>query len=268
MLSKMWNTFLDTTPRQWGRAAARVFIPQRRLLTWSAGTLTLGISLLVHAAILAAVAFGGRARMHSAADAYVEVELRGATAAPAAVDPAFDDNSDIVIPAPKPRKKTAAELLAEQMMKRYQGVRIGGLNQVAAATQAPASQAVVDPKPVEKNLNDTLLHAEEQKPKLKTPGLAKDLSQHLARYQNQFQGCYDRALLSDESLNGRIQFEMQIGSAGGIAADQVLFQGVGLPATKTQVQNCLQTVLHGIRFPPTLAQFYGRTIKFQAVLSL
>src|SRR5262245_22549620 len=117
ILSKMWNTFLDTTPRQWGHAAqiavADLFDPIFRMRIVSIGSLAVILSVLAHAGVFAVLAYGIHSKESSelVGEAYT-VEFNTVAAKHADVDPVYDDNSDIVIPVPKKKKKTEAELLA------------------------------------------------------------------------------------------------------------------------------------------------------------
>ncbi len=277
-LTNIWNTFLDTTPRQWGRNFAGLFRMPEINLRPLLGNRWILASVGLHAAVfVAVVAPGGLAETLGKADASYEIEFRPVVqSAQDEVEAAFDENSEIVMRVPpKPKKKP--ETLAEKLLKKYKKIYVGGI----AATDKQQEELNKNPqwrqaKPsyrastqigkvdLSKHL-DSMASSEKDQ----IPGLSKDmLNQHLAQYQGKFQSCYESALLKDESLNGKVRFELKTGASGGIAASKVGFEGVGLPSTRTELQSCLQTVIRQIQFPRNLAAAYNRTLQFQAVLSL
>jgi hypothetical protein len=236
-------------------------------------------SIALHAAFYAAVvAPGGLAETLGKADASYEIEFRPVvhSAQDDEVEAAFDDSSDIVMRVPpKPKKKP--ETLAEKLMKKYKRVYVGGIAadekqqeelnknpQWRMAKPSYRADSQIGKVDLSKHL-ETAAEAE----KNQIPGLSKDLlNQHLAQYQGRFQSCYESALLKDESLNGKVHFELKTGATGGVSASKVTFEGVGLPSTRNELQGCLKTVIRDIQFPRNLAAAYNRTLQFQAVLSL
>jgi hypothetical protein len=286
MIAKMWNTFLDTTPRQWGlrisqcTALALAAVIPTQLFSMNfrspSGRWVMA-SVAIHAAVWFSIVAPGGIADALTEDAGYEIEfLPVQRTAGQEVDAVFDETSDVVMRVPpQPKKKKPTE--AERLLSKYKKLYVGGV--------ANVEQEHADPKKPDWRAAKSTYRAQAQAGKIdlskhldaaaqldaknQIPGLSKDqLNQHLAQYQGKFQSCYESALLKDESLNGKVRFELKTGPTGNIADARVTFEGTGLPATRSELQSCLQARIREIHFPKTLAAAYNRTVHFQAVLSL
>jgi hypothetical protein len=93
------------------------------------------------------------------------------------------------------------------------------------------------------------------------------LSRHLAQYNPHFQKCYEKALLSDTSLNAKIEFKLRIGPDLRISQSHIDLNGVGSTAAKATLESCLVNVTKTIIFPPNDGKpIIGKDIKFYVVL--
>lgn len=271
MISSIWNTILDTTPRQWIRFIAAM--NPSSLLKVSYRSVANGwviASIAIHIFIFVSVAApGGLAETLNKADGYEIEFIPVARPAGDEVEAIYDEESEIVV-----RKKS----LAEKLLNKYQKVYVGGVTNVE-------EDKILDQKPEWRKVKPSYRAQAAQTGKIdmskhldaaaqldtknQIPGLSKDqLNQHLAQYQGRFQSCYESALLKDESLNGKVRFELKTGPTGNVTNARVTFDGVGLPTTRSELQTCLQTHIRMIRFPSTLSAAFNRTVQFQAVLSL
>lgn len=91
------------------------------------------------------------------------------------------------------------------------------------------------------------------------------LSKEIAKYDSQFQSCYEGALLKDSSMNGKIEFMILMGAAQRVDSAQVRFDGVGMPDSKQQLEGCLRGVAGKIHFQ-TQEPLEGKKLKFFVVL--
>lgn len=287
MISSLWNTFLDTTPRQWGHkiqiGAANLMSAMNPLHIlkldyrsyangWVIASIAIHITIYV-----AVVAPGGLAVTLNKADGYEIEFIPVARPAGDDVEAIYDEESEIVVRVPKKVKKKEKSL-AEKLLSKYQKVYVGGvanveeeknLDQKPDWRKAKPSYRVQTAQAGKIDMSKHLDAAAQLDAKNQIPGLSKDqLTQHLAQYQGRFQSCYEAALLKDESLNGKVRFELKTGPTGNVTNAQVTFDGVGLPTTRSELQTCLQVHIREIRFPSTLSAAFNRTVQFQAVLSL
>lgn len=252
MITNLWNTFLDTTPRQWARALA----PTGATIAWA-------LSLTVHAAAFSALFVVPGHRLAALQGETVEITLQPSRGI-ADADPAFDDSSDIVIRVPKHLR----DRLASRLLHKYANMHVsnGGTEQQPNVNWQSPRAELAAPTIKTVDLKSSLATSPKSKA---TEGFSRDeISRELARYQPRFRACYEKALLADSSLNGKVQFVFTPGPLGEITQDEVIFEGVGRPDTRQELQTCLHQAMLEIRLPLTLAEAFGRSIQFQAVLSL
>lgn len=81
----------------------------------------------------------------------------------------------------------------------------------------------------------------------------------LGKRQIVFRNCYERALLSDEKLSGKVDFLFTIAAGGRVGQTQVQFQGNGNSSSQSLLKSCLGEVSQAIQFPSSIS---GRRIKF------
>ena len=77
----------------------------------------------------------------------------------------------------------------------------------------------------------------------------------LAKYQNEFRECYERALFVDSGLSGKAQFLISISQSGDVDSSKVAMH---LGSTQSQaapgLKSCLESVGKKVHFPSTVGQ--------------
>ncbi len=97
--------------------------------------------------------------------------------------------------------------------------------------------------------------------------IEKDLNNHLAKYNGRFRNCYEKSLLKDPSLNAKVEFLLRVGANRNISDSEIKFVGVGTPAVKSHLQDCLRKVTRNIRLPKKSKALAGKQLKFFVVLN-
>ncbi len=239
-----FNTFLDTTPRQWLQKIPTARLPFATLASVIVHVAAfLGLVLAPQSKILAALENSESPTLET-----VEVEM----SASSDVEPVYDGSSDIVMPVEKKKPKTEAQKLFDKY-------RILNVRAIAKSKSQPISQRTSLQRVIPQNIPLEKMDKSNDK---------DQVTQYLGRYQHQFQTCYDSALLKDSSLNGRVRFSLKVSKVGAIAESVVRFDGVGQNAIRHNLESCLQVATHQIQFPATMTDAFNREIHFQAVLSL
>ena len=81
----------------------------------------------------------------------------------------------------------------------------------------------------------------------KTEGLSRDqVLKAMQPYLGKIQSCYERSLLSDPNLSGRIEFEWNIAPSGAVRSVDIKKNSV---AGGEQLGECVTGVIKGIKFP-------------------
>lgn len=263
-LPALWNDFLDTTPRQWGR---RILALTGTVALPSLGHTAIAVSVGLHLFALHLLnQQENLPGMASDGSTVFEVEIRPSQPeSEIEMAPVYDDSSGIFIKAQTPRSP------AERRLDKYRRFHIAKdrfFKQPAGAPRRePYTMASLSPRHF--NVIEHLQSSDQRDLPAPSATLKKDeLNQHLLRYQPRFQSCYENALLRDESLNGKVHFELKTDPQGTITKSSVHFDGVGLAGIRQELQNCLKTVIGEVHFPKNLLGASSRTVQFQAVLSL
>jgi hypothetical protein len=82
----------------------------------------------------------------------------------------------------------------------------------------------------------------------RTEGLSRDqVLKAMQAYLGKIQSCYERSMLADPNLAGRIDFEWTISPAGGVKNVQIKKNSV---AGGEQLGECVVGVIRSIKFPP------------------
>lgn len=277
-LSRIWNTFLDTTPRQWVHYFSEYF-QTPRISFERGGTYSLLFSAFTHVLAFYMIFFYIEPvpKSEPSKEIYEVALLEMARSGTKDVEPVYDENSDIYLPAEKKKKKKPLTL-AQRLLQKYRHSELPSLNSKeknegeqkpkwrSAARKENSKVREMVRKDLISQLSLDQLNSKEDK---KDFGSLKDeLNQHLALYQKSLQSCYEASLLKDESLNGKVSFELRTGKEGEVVKGDVSFNGVGRPETRESLENCLMRVVRQIRFPAQMTAAMSRTIQFQAVLSL
>lgn len=273
--NELLTLFLDTTPRQWGHRIAQL-IPQPRI-TWNPPKgLWMGVSLGLHILAASALALSqltvGTAPSTSlSSPEAVTVEIRNIAPVKDAVEPVFDENSDIVMAVSKNHMKHVG--FVDRLFQKYSRLKTRPKKQTERALEKDdrvwkvhgTGVAGLLPAPVELSRKVQLKDASHT---VQLHSSNQEIIRYLAGFKRRFRGCYERALLADSSVNGKVEFVMTVGNGGKVAGTSIRFKGKGLPVTTKGLEKCLTSITHDIRFPSRLQIASGQSFRFYAVLSL
>lgn len=278
IFTKAWNTFLDTTPREWGICISQVFS-------------LLSLPTLSRKSLLAALqgpqggAFALSLVLHLSPVVWLWAQ---SVNAPAGEPGAITTLKDILKNPKVSEEAAASEALEIFGISYFNGTeskkttlmpsKISGLlkslrmtNTAWASIARPSNQHVdttIAKKTVEqKNWQELSKEQQLQEKKTVAGKLDEILSKEISQYDSQFQSCYEKSLLQDSTMNGKIEFLVQMGSAQKVETATVRFDGVGLPESKKSLENCLKAVASKIRFPAVDQEnIAGKKLKFFVVL--
>ncbi len=283
LLKRGINLFLDTTPRQWLRLFANAFmaICHKEQVTFCG-------SLIIHASVFALLFVYSdhlAVSIHNKTE-LVELEF-GAIDAPIQVrapdDFGFDQDSNIVVPLPQKKIVKLRKLENKDSVSSVQKLLAKYRNLGLDSGRARMDRSHFDGmKPFGAALASKSRPSHFMLPDDDDDGLVKSDDtrdnqrrnqerwlNHIASYQERFQGCYEGSLLADATLNGRIHFVLQTNMTGQVSSSIVDFSGVGDPLVKADLVRCLKGVLELVQFPDDLATgVANKKIGFEAVLTL
>lgn len=260
-ISRAWNAFLDTPPRRWPSAVAGAV---RSVARPSLGAFV-AVSLAAHAILLVYV--NGIAVASPRIGMGVALppgtfELVSLPAPPRNVNAGFDQNSTILSKrkVKRDRKRTLDQDLARLLAQGFEGDargmrRVNAVDRSDSSKRTPTIARFAIPRRPDDRENKGGFSAEK-------------LGQELARHQAAFQRCYETALLRDAALNGRVEVVLAIGDGGAVDKSDVRFSGEGRAQTRDDLRDCIKTALAKVRLPESLASAFGKSISFEASLSL
>lgn len=77
---------------------------------------------------------------------------------------------------------------------------------------------------------------------------SSELLKVVSQNDKAFQKCYEKALLTDETLAGQVEFNLETDRIGQVARTLVRFAGKGTPASAKMLKTCLKTAAKGLLF--------------------
>jgi hypothetical protein len=279
MIKQLISTFLDTTPRQWLIFWAETFHfdyknPKQQLknIVYSfygiQGTALLG-SFALHLLLFAYSVQSQKLsedKLNSSTSEEITLQDQKTLAALIAQQEMIEITGVYYIDGKEKTKiiPKGNAILSDLLKKLKSGKNNWALSNKIVIPNAAASVLSNNAK----NSNFSWQQAvETTEQKKDSPHAIEDkLTKQIAQYEPKFQGCYEKALLKDSSMNGKIEFLMQIGQNNNIANSHVRFEGVGLPAGKSQLEDCLQNVVSKIVITNDGQDLNGKKIKFYAML--
>lgn len=271
-LQKAFNTFLDTTPRQWIRYWLEFW--NLDFESWSDLYKTLGqnlrslsasticVSAIIHSILLVmAGVVSDRLYDEQKKDivSLKDIELEGGdktTMDIVEISGVYYFDQDFL---KKKKPKSVLESLLSDLKNR--GPKVAS-NQLQVKSPGQKKLKVSDLKKMDIDWSQITAETTE-----KSSDIEKELNQYLARYNDQFRNCYEKSLIKDPSLNAKVEFLLQVGSNRNIAKSEIQFSGVGTPAVKEELRGCLQLVTQKIQLPKNSEELSGKQLKFFVVLN-
>jgi hypothetical protein len=282
MIQKFINMVLDTTPRQWLIFWAETFqfnykdpvgqLKDNLKSFYSLKGATLAVSIVVHILLIFSIQsqkMTDDSIANEGGETITLADKKDLTALMAQQDLLatsgvyYFNGTEKKITAP-PLKASKSALAA--LLKKLGS---GKNNWKATANQfgIPSADASVPTNKKDLDSKFSWSAAVEKHPKKESTGkVEEELTKQIAKYDTQFQGCYEKALLKDSSMNGKIEFLMKVGGQNNISESQVRFEGVGMHAGKSQLEACLHEVAGKIRLADNSRELVGKKIKFYVML--
>lgn len=279
MIKQIISTFLDTTPRQWFIFWAETFnvdyqnpLLQIKNIALSfygikgaalAGSLALHMLLFVYHVQSQKLLPTG---VNVSSDKELTLQDQKVLAALMAQKEMIEIKGVYYVDGNEKKKiaSTGNAVLSDLLKKLKSGKSSWALANKIAIPNASASISSVPSKDSSFSWKQAVENTESKKD---TSRETEDkLTQQIAKYETQFQGCYEKALLKDSSMNGKIEFLIQIGNQNNVAKSNVRFEGVGIPTGKLQLEGCLQNIVSKIRLSDDGQDLNGKKIKFYAML--
>ena len=180
--------------------------------------------------------------------------------------PKYDPESEVLVQAkeaPKPEGRLG-----------QLATSLSGLAGQSAETAAPAASKYFKsdrtaPGPVKKEeaqWSSQLEKSLEQEDSSSENSVNR-LREYLSKEEARFQQCYERALLLDRSMSGKVEFMLEFGAQGRISDAQVLYQGEGQDGSRNFLSTCLVTASKKLVLPKDVRGLDGKKVKFYVLLS-
>ena len=270
------NTFLDTTPRQWIQGVAAFLKDlligleegRKEVFDKSGGALVL--SLMLHASPV--VWMWSQQVDSDSSDASVATTLKDLLRQPKAEVADTSESSLIEVLGVyyfNGTEKKKSVLQNTQMSNLLKSLRVTNTAWASVSGNQNKKPQVMPSQAETPDKGWQELAKEQQAREKKSVAgkLDEILSQEVRKYDSQFQSCYEKSLLQDSSMNGKIEFLIQMGSAQRVESAHVRFDGVGLPESKKDLEGCLRTIANKIHFPVVDQEnIAGKTLKFFVLL--
>lgn len=286
-LWKWVNIFLDTTPRQWGHKFKAIVIgclPSSR----SYGFSTMGASIFGHMLIFALLylfedPFAGATGHSGESESYVvEFVALSDGAEMQKIIPVLDPEDVIVVPTKKDEEKAKKlekklvqeepEPVEEDEEEKRRQLRMAQLREKYSHLGMESGEGKVDNKGKKPGfrLSTQMIRdwvSEEESSEKDELYNQSELTEHIAGYEQQLQNCYERALLAESGLSGRVHFELEPARNGRVQKRKIAVEGVSQQRVENDLKFCLNAVIDQIHFPNKFQSIYGKTIQFYVLLA-
>ncbi|NQZ00172.1 MAG: hypothetical protein HRT45_05830 [Bdellovibrionales bacterium] len=283
------NTFLDTTPRQWGFKAIRVF---GRLVSCCKSLLS-GLAQVELPKQRDRYVLYGSILAHSAvaltlmATKAPELKLEKPRSTEASVEFVAVSETELKqVSSRGPAPRQATEVIAKQnnqkllaALKRGPKKKKSRVNDLGRSDSEAIKKALaVKSGKASGSSTKTSLFAKGMAglrmnraaqvnvtaPKSNAPAVkSTDLLKVINKHDAVFQSCYEKALLADEKLAGQAHFELKTDPVGLVSQSNIRFKGKGSDRSQSMLKGCLSQVSSKIRFAKVEKVI---TVRFQLLM--
>ena len=267
-LKDLLNVFLDTTPRQWIHSLLDLVAGLRQQVRGVFGA-ALTASVLGHGVLL--VSNDITAAVKSAISAKqdgetIDLKERAELEQMLEQKQAMEVVGVYYLNGTEKIKKSLVSpdfLRLFKNMKQLNAVSRWSLKE-ASATTTPPKPGAADGKMDWSKATQEMRAKDSIQPK--QPNREQSLIKTLHSYNPQFQACYERSLLKDPTISGKIAFELMVGTSRRIAQSNIKFEGQASAAGLDQLTDCLEAVTSKVMLPPEAEGMSGKRIKFYVML--
>lgn len=280
---KLLDILLDTTPRQWLIFLAETLCldyrnPERQfreMLFVFRGPIggALALSLMLHGLLISSTWIKDRfdTVVSGAAGESIDLQEQKSLEKLMALKEAIEVSGVYYLNGTEKKidlQKATDPKLSMLLQKFKQG--LGRWGDASSLGIAKADASVVknkqDVTKASYSWSETVKNSKSAAPKVDGSALEQGLAKTISSYNPRFQNCYEKSLLKDALMGGRIGFELTVGRAQNISDSKISFEGTASSESVSLLEQCLNGVTQQIRLPANSESLSGKKIKFYVML--